>query len=70
MQIKSIVTFLIVNLIFKRQNLQTLTTASWQAVLCGVGQKWENFKLPTLIFCLFSRNPSRVSKENHISKKK
>ena len=70
MQIKSIITFLIVNLSFKRQNLQTLTTASWRAVRCIVGQKLENFKLPTLIFCLISRNPSRISKENHISKKK
>ena len=34
-------------------------------------EKWENFKLPTLIFfCLFFRNMSRISKENHLSKNK
>ena len=32
-------------------------------------EKCENFKLPTLIFCIFSRNLSRISKENRLSKK-
>ena len=50
MQIKSLVTFIIVNLIFKRQNLQTLTTASWLDSMWRGPKKWENFKLPTLIF--------------------
>ena len=33
-------------------------------------KKWENFKLPTLIFFSFFCNLSRISKKNHLSKKK
>ena len=34
-------------------------------------EKCGNFKLPTLIFCLFSRNLSRISKKkNRLSKTK
>ena len=32
-------------------------------------EKKENFKLPTLIFRSFFCNLSRISKENHLSKK-
>ena len=32
-------------------------------------EKWENFKLLTLLFCLFFRILSRISKENHLFKK-
>ena len=32
-------------------------------------EKWENFELPTLIFCLFFRSLLRIGKENHLSKK-
>ena len=33
-----------------------------------MGEKCEHFKLPTLIFCIFSCNLSRISKGNHLSK--
>ena len=55
------------NVIFKQQNLQILTAASWQDV--ALVEKWENFKLPPSTFCSFFRNLSRIRKENHLSKK-
>ena len=33
-------------------------------------EKWESFKLPTLIFGSFFRNLSRIGKENHQPKNK
>ena len=33
-------------------------------------EKWKNFKLLTLIFCSVFCNLLRISKENHLSKKK
>ena len=33
-------------------------------------EKWENFKLPTLIFCSFFRNLSRISKEKDRKRKR
>ena len=61
---------LIVNLIVKRQKLQTLTAASSRDSMWRGSKNGKILNFQRLIFCIFSRNLSRISKENHLSKKK
>ena len=67
-QINQLVTFLIVNLIFKRQNLQTLTAASWRNSMWR-GPKMAKFLTSYIDFLFIFRNLSRIRKENHLSTK-
>ena len=62
------------NVLLSKFNLQTTEFANPDSrKLAGFDvvwvEKWENFKLPTLIFFSVFRNLSKISKENHLSKK-